>query len=122
MVELSTLKPPIRRLRHKILYLTAARGYVQILWQDLILIKIAVIAPLGPPFRVNNVPFQLVGRALNLHLLQLDFGVAIVDVLVEEDRAVSPARLLESQALHDNASLVFGPYLLAETRAVDESG
>ena len=85
---------------------------VQLVKQDVILIEVTIVAPLGPPSCVDDIPLQLVEGAL-------DFKVLLEICLAFEDGDLTLLYLIDfdPEALEDDLSLLFGADSLAEAAA-----
>jgi len=85
---------------------------VKLVEEDVVLIKVSIIAPLCPPFRINNIPFQLVGRTLDDHLL------LVLKSTIQNHFGAFLVACIYSETFQNNIALILWPDLFAEASTV----
>ena len=81
------------------------------------MVKIAVVAPLSPPFGVDNVPFELVGRAFYIDCLKWIL-LTILLLGIQNNFTLVQVIILNSKAFQYNFLLILWPNFLTEAAAI----
>ena len=89
----------------------------ELIQKDIIVIKVTVIAPLSPPLRVYDVPFQLIGWTFDFNILRR-MRLLIIVIGVQSYFTSTQIIDVDSQALKYDSSLVPRTHFLAKRWAI----
>ena len=84
---------------------------LELVKKQIVLVKVRIVTPLGPPFSIYDISFQLICTLLNLYFLR----PLVCGVLLERYLAKLQIAHVDAQAFKDDFALVLGSNLLAET-------
>ena len=84
---------------------------LELVKKQIVLVKVRIVTPLGPPFSIYDISFQLICTLLNQHFLRLLVCVVLLKCYLAKLQIAH----VDAQAFKDDFALVLGPDLLAET-------